>query len=85
LTANDEAEEEPLEIPYRELSATALQGVVEAFVLREGTDYGVYEFALAEKVAHVVAQLERGEARVMFDPKSGSIGIVRPDKGARQP
>jgi uncharacterized protein len=68
--------EEPVEVPFRELSSSALRGVVEAFVLREGTDYGTYEFNLDEKVAHVMRQLERGEAKVMFDLKSNSIAIV---------
>jgi uncharacterized protein YheU (UPF0270 family) len=42
-------------VPYTELSADALQGVVEAFVLREGTDYGATEYALGRKVAQVLA------------------------------
>ena len=69
--------DDPVEIPYRELSDEALRGVVEGFVLREGTDYGTYEFPLAEKVAHVMRQLEHGEARLMFDPNTSSIDIVR--------
>lgn len=67
---------EPIEIPYRELSSDALAGVIESFVLREGTDYGAREYSLEEKVAHVVRQLERGEARIMFDPDSESVSIV---------
>jgi uncharacterized protein YheU (UPF0270 family) len=64
-------------VPYQQLSPTALRGVVESFVLREGTDYGSHEFTLDEKVAHVMQQLARGEARVMFDPVAGSVDIVR--------
>ena len=30
----------PVAVPHTELSPEALQGVIEAFVLREGTDYG---------------------------------------------
>jgi uncharacterized protein YheU (UPF0270 family) len=54
-----------------------LRGVIESFVLREGTDYGEQEFSLEQKVAHVLRQLQRGEARVIFDPASESIDIVR--------
>ena len=39
-----------VEIPYRELSEAALRGVVESFVLREGTDYGDREFSFEEKI-----------------------------------
>lgn len=63
-------------VPYRELSEEALRGVVESFVLREGTDYGMREFALEQKVAHVIRQLERGEAQILFDPTTESIDIV---------
>jgi uncharacterized protein len=71
------AAQSPVSIPYTTLSALALRGVVEGFVLREGTDYGTHEFTLEEKVAHVVRQLERGEAEVIFDPESNTVDIVR--------
>lgn len=67
---------QPIVIPHRELSAEALRGVLESFVLREGTDYGEREFSLDEKVAHVLRQLERGEAQVIFDAKLESVDIV---------
>ena len=67
--------EEPVAIPHTELSADALRGVVESFVLREGTDYGERDFSLEQKVMHVIRQLERGEARVMFDPNTESVDI----------
>lgn len=72
----DDKPEEPIAIAHTDLSSAALQGVIESFVLREGTDYGEKEFSLEQKVARVIAQLERGEARVMFDPNSESIDIV---------
>ena len=68
---------EPIEIPHRELSPEALSGVVQSFVLREGTDYGRQEYSLDEKVAHVMRQLERGEARIVFDPGTETVDIVR--------
>lgn len=68
--------QEPIVVPYAQLPADTLRAVVEAFVLREGTEYGAREFTLAEKVAHVLAQLERGKAQVIFDPESQSVDIV---------
>ncbi len=65
----------PVEIPWDELSPEALQGVVESFVLREGTEYGATEVPLAHKVEQVLRQLRRGEARVLFDPSTESIDI----------
>ena len=66
---------EPVIIPHTELSADTLRGVIESFVLREGTDYGQNEYSLEQKVAHVVKQLERGEAQIVFDPDSESVHI----------
>jgi uncharacterized protein len=67
---------EPVMVPYTELSEEALRGVVESFVLREGTDYGEREFSLDQKVAHVLRQLKGGEARIVFDPATETIDIV---------
>lgn len=66
---------EPVEIPPGMLSAEALRGVAEAFVLREGTDYGAHEFTHQEKLDQVLAALERDEARILFDPRTDSITL----------
>jgi uncharacterized protein YheU (UPF0270 family) len=70
------ADESPVVVPWSELSPEALQGVIESFVLREGTDYGEHEASFESKLAAVRRQLERGEACVMFDPPSASVSIV---------
>ena len=69
---------EPVEVPHTELSAELLRAVIESFVLREGTDYGEREFSLEDKVAKVIAQLKRGEAKIIFDPETDSVTIVVP-------
>ena len=71
------SEPELLVIPCAELAPDTLRNVIESFVLREGTDYGEHDFSLEQKVAHVMRQLERGEARIVFDATSESIDIVR--------
>jgi uncharacterized protein len=68
--------QQPVVVPYTELSAELLHAVIECFVLREGTDYGEREIPLHDKVARVVAQLQSGEARIVFDPESDSVTIV---------
>jgi uncharacterized protein len=73
----DERPAETMVVPHRELSEDALRGLIESFVLREGTDYGEREFTLQQKVAHVMRQLERSEARITFDPATGTVSIVR--------
>lgn len=72
---------DPIVIPHTELSPEALRGVVESFVLREGTDYGEREVSLDQKVAQVLRQLERGEARIIFDAQLESVDIVTATTG----
>lgn len=85
MSDRDEEEERPLpvEVPHAELSAEALRGVVESFVLREGTDYGERDVSHEAKVAQVIRQLERGEARILFDPLDSSVTIVVVKPGDR--
>jgi uncharacterized protein YheU (UPF0270 family) len=66
---------ELVEVPAAELAPETLQALVESFVLREGTEYGVHEVPLATKVAQVLRQLQRGEARIVFDPATESVDI----------
>ena len=66
----------PIVVPYTELSADALVGVIESFVLREGTDYGERDVAFETKVLQVRRQLERHEAEIVFDPQTETVGIV---------
>ena len=65
-----------LAIPHARLSADALAAVIEAFVLREGTDYGTESFSLVEKCAQVHAALLRGEVTLCFDGVSESTTLV---------
>lgn len=67
---------EPVEVPIEALSDEALRALIESFVAREGTDYGDRERRLEEKVADVRRQLDRGEARIVFDPESESVNVV---------
>ena len=79
---DDERERpEPVVVPHDELSADALRGVIESFVLREGTDYGERDVTHEAKVAQVMQQLESGEARILFDPLDSSITIVKVEPG----
>jgi uncharacterized protein len=64
-------------VPYTDLAAELLHAVIESYVLREGTDYGEREFSLQDKVAHVISQLKRGEAQIVFDPETETVGIAK--------
>lgn len=73
-----------MKIPYKELSDIALQGVLDDYVLREGTDYGDFaegqaSQSLEAKRAAVLALLERGEAELWFDPETESTTLRTPE------
>lgn len=65
-----------MRIPWRDLSQEALNGVLEEYASREGTDYGPQEYSLAQKVQHLRRQLERGEIDIDFDPDTETINLV---------
>ena len=71
-----DAEAGPVEVPADALSAEVLRAVIEEFITREGTDYGVEEVDLETKVAQVRAQLRRREAVIVWDPASESVTLV---------
>lgn len=73
-----------VEIPWRDLSDGALQGVIEEFVTREGTEYGERDIPLATKVAQVLRQLERGDVLLFFDHDSSSCHLVRREQVVQQ-
>ena len=68
-----------VKIPYDQLSPEALQGVIEEFVTRDGTDYGEIEVPLETKVAQVMAQIRSGKAVIVFDQETETCNILRND------
>jgi uncharacterized protein YheU (UPF0270 family) len=69
-------EAEPVEISPGRLSEDALRGLVAEFVSRDGTDYGLRERSLEEKITQVMKQIERREVRIFFDPVTATTTIV---------
>lgn len=70
----------PVEVPADRLSEEALRGIVDDFILREGTDYGFNETALETKRAQVEAQIRAGTAVIMFDPRTRTCTLVRRER-----
>ncbi|HSB95210.1 MAG TPA: YheU family protein, partial [Spongiibacteraceae bacterium] len=73
-------EQSGLIIAPEQLSNEALQGLIEEFITREGTDYGAVEWSLAQKVEQVHAQLRRGDALIVFDVVAESCTILPRDQ-----
>ncbi|RDE22448.1 YheU family protein [Motiliproteus coralliicola] len=65
-----------MQIPHDQLSADALQGLLEEFVTREGTDYGDVNYSLADKVDQVRQQLQAGDVVICFDSYMQSCTLM---------
>lgn len=66
----------PMEIPRAALSSEALHGIIENFILREGTDYGREEVAFETKFNQIQRQLDKGDIKIIFDPNTETVGMV---------
>ena len=66
----------PIEIPLNLLSDEATQALIEAFILREGTDYGANEVSLETKQRQVRSQIESGDVKIIFDPSTESVTLL---------
>jgi hypothetical protein len=66
----------PIEIPLDNLSEAAIEGIIESFILREGTDYGAVEISLESKKTQIRKQIARKEIKVFFDPNSESVTLM---------
>ena len=60
--------EHRITVPIDQLSEPALLGVLDAFILREGTDYGHQDYTLDEKRQRVMAMLRKGDAEICYYP-----------------
>jgi len=63
-------------IPHQQLSADVLYSLIEEFVLREGTDYGIEEVSIEQKVQEVQQQLEQGIVVIQYSEEYESVNIV---------
>ena len=65
-----------VEVPHSALSPAALEGLVEEFITREGTDYGQHEYSLEHKREGVMRQLTRGSVLIVFDLQAEATTLV---------
>ena len=63
-----------------DLSPQALLGVVDNFILREGTDYGSQEMAYEKKREALLQKIKNGDAFIAFDAETESVTIISKDE-----
>jgi len=66
-------------IPYEKLSPEALEGLIEEFVTRNGTDTGYEKKSIENDVTRVKRQLKRGDAVIVFDQSTKTSNIILKD------
>ncbi len=69
-----------VQIPGEALSPQALDGLIEEFVTRDGTDYGAEERTLDDKKDAARRQLDRGDVAIVFDPETQTSNIILKDE-----
>lgn len=62
-------------IPVNRLSPEALQGVINEFISRDGTDYGGMEASPETNFRQVKYKLEIGSAVLIFDEETETTNI----------
>lgn len=62
-------------IPWQSLEPATLNNVLDSFILREGTDYGVRELSLEEKRARLLAQIQAEKVVIVWSELHQSLDI----------
>ncbi|WP_028304806.1 YheU family protein [Oceanospirillum maris] len=65
-----------IEVPHKDISSEALQGLLEDFVTRQGYDTTDVERGLDDWVQQVSQQLVQGQLSIVFDPVTESVTIL---------
>jgi uncharacterized protein YheU (UPF0270 family) len=63
-------------IPLEQINEETLTAIIEEFILREGTDYGVIDASKADKITQVKLQLQQGSAVIVYSELHESVNIL---------
>ncbi len=66
-------------IPWQHIDSKTLDNLIEAFALREGTDYGEQECSLSQKVENIRRQLASNKAVLVWSELHETMNIMRPE------
>ncbi len=78
-------QEKPIIIPAEILSDEALLGIIDDFILREGTDYGAHEVSHETKQNQVRKLIDREDALILFEATTQSVTLVLKKEYRRKP
>ena len=67
-------------VPYSELNPETLSAIIKEFVLREGTEYGIEDITVEEKIEQVQQQLKNGRAILVYSELHETVNIIPADQ-----
>lgn len=80
----EELLESSILIPPDRLSSQALHGLVEEFILREGTDYGLQEVSFSAKKQQIMRALERQDIYVVYSTLTENTTLLTKQEYAQK-
>lgn len=63
-------------IPINSLSSEVLHNIISSYVLKEGTEYGLEDISLEDKVTQVHQQLINGSAVLVYSELHETVNIL---------
>ena len=69
-----------VEVPWESISTQALNGLIEEFISRDGTDYGLSELRLEQKVSRAKKALAQRSVLIIVDVSAETTQIVSADE-----
>lgn len=74
----------PIEIPIDAISKEALEGIIDSFILREGTDYGLVEAQHQTKYQQIQRQILKGDVKIVFDHITESVTLMTKNEWSKR-
>jgi uncharacterized protein YheU (UPF0270 family) len=66
----------------KQLTQESLFGIIDNFILREGTDYGMHEVTHLQKRESLMTQISEGAVLIVFDAESESVTLLAQEEYA---
>ncbi len=63
-------------IPFDQLTPDVLDNIIKEFVLREGTEYGMEDVAVYQKIQQVKQQLKNNTAVIVYSELHETVNIM---------
>lgn len=63
-------------IPLDKISPEALEAIIEEFIMREGTDYGLVEKSMSEKKSKLLKQIKTEDVKIVYDQLSETVTLL---------